>query len=81
VQPLSVLARAASGALAGAALTPETRRVGALLGCAAAVAATWLVYAARRAATRSLGIPNVVAGLVEDALAIGVGSRFASALP
>lgn len=81
VQPVSLAVRAASGALAGAALTPRTRRVGALLGGLAAVAATWLVYRARRAATRSAGVPNVVAGLIEDAVAIGVGSRFVSVLP
>jgi uncharacterized membrane protein len=80
VHPISLVVRAASGALAGAALTPRTRRVGALLGGVAAVAATWLVYRARQAATRSVGVPNVVAGLIEDAVAIGVGSRFASVL-
>jgi uncharacterized membrane protein len=81
VQPVSVAARAASGAIAGAAVTPRRRGMGALLGGVAAIAATWLVYNAPRAATRSLGVPNLVAGLLEDAVAIGVGSRFASALP
>jgi uncharacterized membrane protein/uncharacterized protein (UPF0548 family) len=80
VQPVSVVARAVSGAVVGAALTPRTRGLGALLGGAAAIATTWLAYNARRAATRSLGVPNVLAGLIEDAVAIGVGSRYASAL-
>jgi uncharacterized membrane protein/uncharacterized protein (UPF0548 family) len=78
ISPPSLVARAVSGALAGAAVAAPHRRmtVGrALLGAAAAVASSFAFYKLRQLATREWGIPNVVAGLMEDAVAIGLGNR------
>jgi uncharacterized membrane protein len=80
-QPISLSARAVSGALVGAALSPRARVSGAVVGGVAAVVAAFAAYYVRRAATRTIGIPNVLAGILEDALAIAAGSRLASALP
>jgi uncharacterized membrane protein/uncharacterized protein (UPF0548 family) len=76
--PPSLVARALSGALAGAAVAAPHRRmtVGrALLGAAAAVASSFAFYKLRQVATRDWGVPNVVAGLVEDAVALALGNR------
>jgi uncharacterized membrane protein/uncharacterized protein (UPF0548 family) len=78
ISPPSLVARALSGALAGAAVAAPHRRmtVGrALLGAAAAVASSFAFYKLRQLATREWGVPNVVAGLVEDAAALALGNR------
>jgi uncharacterized membrane protein len=79
--PVSVAARAASGAVVGAAISPRSRRTGALIAALAAVAGTYAAYGLRRFATERLRIPNALAGLLEDVLVAGAGSRLASALP
>jgi uncharacterized membrane protein/uncharacterized protein (UPF0548 family) len=79
--PVSVAARAASGAVVGAAISPRSRRTGALIAALAAVAGTFAAYGLRRFATERLRIPNALAGLLEDVLVAGAGSRLASALP
>lgn len=74
-QVAPVLGRMGSGALVGAAIaSPDNRRAAAILGAAGALAGTLTWYHLRRLATQRGGVPNVVAGLCEDALAIGLGA-------
>lgn len=75
---LSLIARATSGGMVGAALSPRLRAVGAAVGAAAALAATFGLHRLRRGLTNRLGVPNLLAGALEDALVIGLGSRLAS---
>ena len=68
--------RAASGALVGAALFAAENasdQVGALLGALGAVAGASAGYYARVTATDSLGVPDLVVALVEDAVAVAGG--------
>ncbi len=68
--PAGIAGRLVSGALAGAACAPRGDRViGAMLGAAAAVAASHLTLRLRKAAARRYG--QAASGLVEDGLAIG----------
>jgi uncharacterized membrane protein len=76
-RPFSLLARATSGAVVGAALSPKLRRAGAVVG-AAAVATTFGLHRLRGLLTNRLRVPNLIAGALEDALVIGLGSRLAS---
>ena len=74
--PASVIFRAASGALVGAALFADRKRSplpGALIGAAAAIAATYGAYHLRQAADKKSGLPDPVIALVEDAIAVGGG--------
>ncbi|MFY0579024.1 DUF4126 family protein [Cystobacter fuscus] len=82
ISPPALVGRALSGALVGAALAPRRplTPVHAVLGAAAAVASSFTFYALRRFMTRRLGVPNVVAGLAEDALAAALGGRLFAAL-
>ena len=70
------------GAAAGAALSEAKggRRItGALLGGASAVTAAFMTYHVRRALTRTLGFPDPLVALAEDALVVTGGRRlFAS---
>ena len=80
VSPMVLSGRVVSGAIAGAAVTPRARVQGALIGIAAAVGASYLLYALRRLATGKLRIPNLLAGLAEDALVLEAGARLAPIL-
>ncbi|WP_257458264.1 DUF1990 family protein [Archangium lipolyticum] len=83
ISPPALVARALSGALTGAAVAAPHRRPSAgraLLGAAAAVASSFAFYKLRQLATRRLGLPNVVAGLVEDAAALVLGTRLLAAM-
>ncbi|QRK05056.1 DUF1990 family protein [Archangium violaceum] len=83
ISPPSLVARALSGALAGAAVAAPHQRLSAgraLLGAAAAVASSFAFYKLRQLATRRLGLPNVVAGLMEDALVVTLGGRLLAAM-
>ena len=63
-----LLARCATGAIAGAALAPaRQRRTGALLGAAAAVGASYVTFRLRMFALRRYG--QTPTGVVEDAIA------------
>jgi uncharacterized membrane protein len=65
-----ILARIATGALAGMAVAPPKRqRMGAVLGAAAAVGAAYVSFGIRQRAIRSRG--QISTGLIEDALAVG----------
>jgi uncharacterized membrane protein len=78
ISPPALVGRVLSGALAGAAVAAPHRKMSvgrALLGAAAAVASSFAFYKLRRLATREWGIPNVVAGLMEDAVAVALGNR------
>lgn len=78
ISPPALVGRIISGALTGAAVAAPHRRMSvgrALLGAAAAVASSFAFYELRRLMTRQWGIPNVVAGLMEDAVAVALGRR------
>lgn len=83
ISPPALVGRALSGALTGAAVAAPHRRLSAgraLLGAAAAVASSFAFYELRRLATSRLGLPNGVAGLLEDAVAVALGGRLLAAL-
>ena len=74
--PASLVVRALAGGIAGGSLAAARggdRRLGALCGIAAAVAASFLFERLRAAAVRRTGLPDPVVALAEDALAIGAG--------
>jgi uncharacterized membrane protein len=80
-EPGSLAARAASGALCGAAVCAAHRKrpaLGAVLGAAAAIGAAFAGYELRRRAGRSLGIPDPAVAIFEDALAAGAGWALAA---
>ena len=73
---LPLLGRAASGALAGAALfASEDRRAasGAALGSSAAIAAAFTGERLRSLVSATTGLPNPVVALAEDAIVLLVG--------
>lgn len=73
--PVPLALRTASGAVSGAALASADRRnpmLGALLGAAGAVAGTFATSYLRRALLDGLHLPNILAGLTEDALLYGL---------
>lgn len=82
IAPLPLVARAVSGALVGGAVFGTARRpawIGALLGATAAVGAAYGGYHLRKLADEKLGLPDPVIALVEDAIAVGVGTAVLSA--
>jgi uncharacterized membrane protein len=73
-QPLPLFGRVVSGAIVGASVCRGRHRVAcAMTGAAGAIAASYLLAAARGFATRRR-MPNAFAGAIEDALAIGAGT-------
>ena len=77
IAPLPLAARALSGALVGGAVFGTARRplwAGALLGAAAAVGAAYGGYHLRKMADEKFSLPDPVIALIEDAIAVGVGS-------
>jgi uncharacterized membrane protein len=73
IDPAPLAGRALMGAIVGGVIAHEaddTVTFGALLGAAAAVAAAHLAFHARR----RLPLPNVPAGLIEDALVASLAS-------
>lgn len=73
----SLLWRAASGALVGAAWSRAQGRraaAGAVLGGAAAVVGTYGGFYLRRQAGRTFHLPDPVVGLLEDAIVLGSGA-------
>ncbi len=76
-----LVGRAVSGALVGAAIFTnegEQPLTGAAIGAVTAIASTLLSYQLRTRATSMLRIPNVLAGLLEDGIVVGAGSRLVS---
>jgi uncharacterized membrane protein len=67
----SLIVRTASGALSGSALASSKKRsvlLGALLGAAGAVAATYGAYALRKSTSEKLHIPDPIVAVIEDAV-------------
>jgi uncharacterized membrane protein len=79
VAPLPLLERAVCGAIVGAASIRDrrARSLGAVLGAASAVLASHLAYRVRMRVAPWGGVKNVLAGLVEDAIALRAGQRLA----
>jgi uncharacterized membrane protein len=69
-----LMARVAMGALSGAACVNRSRARAAMLGALAALGGSFGWFHLRRLATTRLGMPNVVAGVVEDAAAVALGT-------
>ena len=83
ISPPALVARDLSGALTGAAVAAPHRPLSAgraLLGAMAAVASAFTFYKLRQLATHRLGLPNTVAGLVEDAAVLALGGRLLATL-
>ena len=75
INALPLTGRLVTGALAAAAAGGRRRRLrGALLGAAGALSAAYACYHLRRLAHSRFGVPNVIAGVAEDALALGAGA-------
>ena len=75
---LPLLGRAVIGAFAGAALFASGKRpvaAGAALGAVSATAAAYAAEGVRMRITERLGVPNVVAGLLEDGVVLFGGPR------
>ena len=72
----ALLARAASGGAAGAAVFKARRRsmlAGALVGAAAAIGAAYGTYYLRKSAARYFNVSDRVVALVEDGIALTAG--------
>ncbi len=79
----SLIGRAITGGLSGAALASAKRRsrlIGAVIGAAAAVGAAYGAYHLRRQTVRKLKIPDPVVAVIEDALVVGCGMLVLSKL-
>ncbi len=79
----SLIWRAVSGALGGAAVCSSKRRsvlAGAMLGAAAAAGATYGAYELRRWAGERFDIPDPVVAIAEDVLVAGCGLLVLSSL-
>lgn len=76
-QPRSLIIRAVSGGLSGAALCSAKKRswfAGALIGAGAAVGATYAAYELRKRAGKRFSLPDPVIAVLEDGLAAGTGA-------
>jgi uncharacterized membrane protein len=76
--PSPLLGRAASGAIAGAALFASGGRriaTGGVLGGASALAAAYATERLRRQLAERLGVPDLVVALSEDAIVLFGGAR------
>jgi uncharacterized membrane protein len=73
---LQLAGRVAMGAMAAAAQAGRRHKIqSALAGAAGALAAAYGCFHVRRFATMRLGVPNVVAGLLEDTVALCAAAR------
>ena len=72
--PLPLAGRLVLGAAAAAGAAKRHRLQAAVLGAAGALAATYAGFHLRRWATSRLRIPNIVAGMLEDAAALSAGA-------
>lgn len=69
IVPAGMVARIATGMIAGAALAPHRRKLGALLGAGAAVGMAYVTFNLRMRAIARYGQSST--GAVEDAIAVG----------
>ena len=83
LKPPGLIARIVLGGLSGAAMAvagAQSVVPGAILGIAGGIAGAFAGYQVRTRLVKALGIPDLVVGLLEDAVAIGGGlfivSRF-----
>ena len=77
IAPLPLIARAFSGALVGGAVFGTAKRptwIGAALGAAAAIGTAYGGYYLRKTLDEKLNLPDPVVALVEDAIAVGIGT-------
>lgn len=75
--PASLVVRTISGAVVGMACSEESGMAkvkGALLGGLGAIAASYVFFYLRRKLVKTTGLPDVSIALLEDALAISVGT-------
>ena len=82
IAPLPLIARAFSGALVGGAVFGTAKRptwIGAMLGASAAIGAAYGGYYLRKTLDEKLNLPDPVVALVEDALAVGIGTSVLAA--
>lgn len=80
IDPGPLMGRAVAGAAVGYVVCKEAHQsvwFGALLGGAAALAGAFSGYYGRKALGERLHLPDPVVAVVEDALAVGLGWRFA----
>ncbi|WP_166670752.1 zinc-binding dehydrogenase [Olivibacter sp. XZL3] len=80
IKPLSLVVRAASGATSSAAVAKKTRHstvAAAIVGGLAAIAATYAMYYVRTGVAKKTKLPDVVLGMMEDALVLAVGAALA----
>lgn len=78
IAALPLIGRVGIGAIGGAVIAAaeeEPIAVGAAIGGAAALAASYVIYHLRRKLGESTGIPDPVIGLAEDAVVIGALTR------
>lgn len=76
IKPPSLIVRAVSGALSGAAVTSAKKKSilpGILIGAAAAIGASFAAYELRKRAAKALHVPDSVVAVAEDAVAVGAG--------
>lgn len=71
---LPLTGRLVLGAAAAAGIAKRHRLQAALAGAAGALTATYALFHLRRLATTRLRIPNVVAGMIEDAAVLSAGA-------
>jgi uncharacterized membrane protein len=71
---LPLAGRLVLGAAAAAGYAKRKRLQAAAIGAAGALASAYACFHLRRFATNRLRIPNAVAGMVEDAAALGAGA-------
>ncbi|PUZ23788.1 Uncharacterized membrane protein [Chitinophaga costaii] len=78
ILPMSLVGRGISGGLAGAQVGHQLKQkawVGALIGSATALGATYLLWYARTRLTKHTKVPDTVAGLAEDAMVFCLGHK------
>jgi uncharacterized membrane protein len=74
----SLIGRSVSGAVTGAAMSRRRHKniwLGGLLGAAGALAVTYLTFYARKQLVKSTGLPDALAGLIEDAVMVAAGRK------
>lgn len=72
----SLLGRALTGGLSGAAISSAKKRspwLGAIAGAAGAISASYAFYHLRRAAKEKLHVPDALTAILEDAIVAGSG--------
>lgn len=77
IQPNGLIGRGIAGAITGLAVSKKRKQkawAGALIGAAAAVAAAYVTWYARKQLVKHTGLPDPVAGLLEDVTMLCLGN-------